>query len=1788
MLKKTLYLSLFLFLFLSVAKAYAGTAPSSTLNFTGSLTASATDGTNMFNIDGSNNTLTGQGGGSSGTITYTPGASGATGSFGGSISLGASGEYGTLTGSSNTITYSAPTSGGQATGSGTLTYSKGNLTGSITINAIETLTVSPTTENGILICPPNGPNGGYGLQNGVCVDTVTTTFTISVTENIIGISGGNSSGTISINTDLQCPTGEVPDASGTSCIGSPLLGTSSTFWCLNAANNQNIACLSESQNTAIQSTYGIFESVLLNAAEQQGANNWWTQTVYTINWSKPVVSGSNVIISVPPLGGSFSVPLAQFASAASSGTTIGITDSMADSAIQNLISGYGIGNPWGFLIFPNAESTTPNELCPLQDEQCVTMTQAPSCPSGYTLNSSNECVYNNEITVSPSCPFGWTLSKGICSYTTNQYTPTTSGYSLVSSSPDYCSETINQTPCSTGYTLNTSTGQCSQTATIPAKCPSGFTGPNSSGVCTQTLTTPATCPKGYKISGYECVTKATSVPAACPSGYSPDTASPGECIEISTLAPTCPNSNYVLDPTTGMCNLTQYKVPLYEIVASDSTDGQSCTSTLTQVETCPGTGYTIDSATGLCVNSSGNTEKPNPCPTGYIPSFGECLGVTAATTGFTPSSSTSGSPCPFGYTYNGTTCTASPTPNTTTTATGSCPKNYTGPNSSGECTATGTAVTTTVYTCPNGSTVASSTDACTATASCPAKYTLSGGACTASPACPANYTGPNSSGECSAGSPTTTTTTSSASCPYGYSWNGVNCSDTVNNTYYASLDATFSGDIYNTSDNTLQFYGSGDNIEIGSTPGWGGNIYYSSGNFYGSWYSTVTGATAVDGFGSSLVGEGSFTGSSINFSGGSFSGNIGSILSGSGDQIVGAGSIHSGSITASTYCPSGYYYIGGNECEENSSYTYTTSPTCSSGTYIGDYTCSETVYTCPNGTTVSSSTSTCTASATCPNGSTATSNTCTASPRCPTDYTFNSTNDNCTASPTATTGTVYDCPDGSTSSTSTCTASVSTGSTTTTYTCPNGSSAPSASYICTVTPTSSTNSSATCPTGTTANSSGDCVYTLNASVGSGDSAGTPSAGNQCLYPVCPSGYTFNTTTQMCIDQTSVSSCQVGYLYGSQNCTGSGDTITCTSNGTPGSWFGSITYNPSSNSFSGTIYNNYPVANNPLYKGSGNTIIGAGGASDSTGTITFNSSTGAFSGFVSNGILSYGANTLTGSGNTLSEAVPGYLNIEYSNGQFQSTSNNGLCSETLTASACPVGYTYNASNNTCSGQETTSLICPTTGTNSSYTLSGLTCTEKLTQNTCPSGYTFDSSNNTCTETTTESACPNGTLSGGTCTETQTATPICSNSDYYFNGSTNSCQPYTQGANCPNGYGGPYYDGSGYDCTVSPTTNTSTNPVTYDCPNGSTVPSSTSTCTASPICTTSGYAYNSSQNMCYPTASVSITCPGATTPSAGSSTQTESACPTGYNYVPATNLCQNISDMSACPANWELINGVCVSNACPYGSPMYQAPGQANMCSQTSSGSPYYCSPEDCYNNAVNTPKTTLETLPSPETNNGTVTKKGCSGTIYIFPGQAMQCTRYLVGNCCSHSKFMFGSRQCSSQDQTVSQDIIYDNQYSPPVPIYTGSGGLNASPITSCSNSAIKNNACGQLGDTIYIGSYCSGHLIGNIGPCMSTSYVVCAFQGLLATIIQAQGRAQLSGGPDAISWGSAQSPNCTGFTPTQFQELNFSNMNLTEYIDVIKNQALKSLNTAKITAQIKNTTTSIGNEVQMIETGTTP
>ncbi len=671
------------------------------------------------------------------------------------------------------------------------------------------------------------------------------------------------------------------------------------------------------------------------------------------------------------------------------------------------------------------------------------------------------------------------------------------------------------------------------------------------------------------------------------------------------------------------------------------------------------------------------------------------------------------------------------------------------------------------------------------------------------------------------------------------------------------------------------------------------------------------------------------------------------------------------------------------------------------------------------------------------------------------------------------------------------------------------------------------------------------------------------------------------------------------------------------------------------SFSGTLSaissNGYSLF---ILDGSSSSITGSDGA---TGNISYDSATNSFSGSIN---LGNNLGTLTGTGNDISSSNG---DISYSNGSFSgSISLNSTVTETTDAvcsngttitsgqtcssgsPSCSSGYTLN-SNNQCVAQIPVSLMLSGSGGN--ITVSGGNSSGKLSMiiaETCPSGYIM--SNGSCI-----SAVDAGTSSTFVCTSNGTAYQDCDSGSILPTGSAElcpisqtQCTQQTSTPQCPSGYSWngstcteqvvkstpPQFSGEIYgEDDQYPSTGLigSGNTIYgYGMISGSMTFSNGSFSgnifeesygnnsysiwsNNSPIYYSNGsfygslgYAYWGSRagQPLIVTSGNSI-CGGANyfggciTYSSGTTTVTTTTSPT-------------------CPSGTTLVNGECVSYSCPLnGTPQGSAPGQNYTCVEPSGSTNYYCSPNLCYNNTTNTPVSTTETMPPAQTNNGTMTSSGCSGSIYIFPGQALQCTRnYAEGkNCCSRGKFLLGGRSCSSNSQILAEAIIYDKQYSPPVPVYSGSGDPDTAPITSCSESSIA-TGCGQQGEAIYLGDYCSLKL-PVIGTCLAHTYVFCKFQGLLATIIQAQGRAQLAGGQNAVSWGSAQSPNCTGFTPTQFQELNFANMNLSEYIAVIKNQVSKTLTTSAISTQITNTTKSIGNEINQLEpsgalTGTTP
>ncbi len=81
----------------------------------------------------------------------------------------------------------------------------------------------------------------------------------------------------------------------------------------------------------------------------------------------------------------------------------------------------------------------------------------------------------------------------------------------------------------------------------------------------------------------------------------------------------------------------------------------------------------------------------------------------------------------------------------------------------------------------------------------------------------------------------------------------------------------------------------------------------------------------------------------------------------------------------------------------------------------------------------------------------------------------------------------------------------------------------------------------------------------------------------------------------------------------------------------------------------------------------------------------------------------------------------------------------------------------------------------------------------------------------------------------------------------------------------------------------------------------------------------------------------------------------------------------------------------------------------------------------------------------------------------------------------------------------------------------------------------------------YVGTYCSkGEKFG----CIEHSQSYCCFNSRLARIIQEQGRLQTG-----KSWGSAKSPDCSGFTVEELEALDFESMDLGEFEAEIKAKA---------------------------------
>lgn len=134
---------------------------------------------------------------------------------------------------------------------------------------------------------------------------------------------------------------------------------------------------------------------------------------------------------------------------------------------------------------------------------------------------------------------------------------------------------------------------------------------------------------------------------------------------------------------------------------------------------------------------------------------------------------------------------------------------------------------------------------------------------------------------------------------------------------------------------------------------------------------------------------------------------------------------------------------------------------------------------------------------------------------------------------------------------------------------------------------------------------------------------------------------------------------------------------------------------------------------------------------------------------------------------------------------------------------------------------------------------------------------------------------------------------------------------------------------------------------------------------------------------------------------------------------------------------------------------------------------------------------------------------------VFKGQPMRCRKAVLGfrNCCKDSGWgvSLGLAQCDQEEKT-----LMDRQ---------------------------------EAKSVYYVGTWCSSKTF--FGVCTEKSMRYCSFEGTLAKLVQIEGHKQLP-----KSWGSPKTPDCSGFTVDQFQKLDLSNVDFSEFTNDMMNKVM--------------------------------
>ncbi|MCT7595109.1 conjugal transfer protein TraN [Aliarcobacter butzleri] len=200
--------------------------------------------------------------------------------------------------------------------------------------------------------------------------------------------------------------------------------------------------------------------------------------------------------------------------------------------------------------------------------------------------------------------------------------------------------------------------------------------------------------------------------------------------------------------------------------------------------------------------------------------------------------------------------------------------------------------------------------------------------------------------------------------------------------------------------------------------------------------------------------------------------------------------------------------------------------------------------------------------------------------------------------------------------------------------------------------------------------------------------------------------------------------------------------------------------------------------------------------------------------------------------------------------------------------------------------------------------------------------------------------------------------------------------------------------------------------------------------------------------------------------------------------------------------------------------------------------WQCSPFPCVGGNDIVPEGDVEGA-NDKNNNGWNEDGMCNGQIYIFNGKDRRCRSWdmffglVGGGCCDKDKVFMGLVGCKENEKMLAKQN--------------------------------KAELCTEIGE------YCSKKLsLGFTKICIQKSKGHCCFGSKLARFVHEQGRSQIG-----IDWGSAESPQCRGFTPEEFQKLDFSKIDLTGAFDIP--EINQSDLTNKINSTVENFKNMLGN-----------